>query len=186
MLPSNGLKGHLGSTRVLAGVRGGRTPRLLPVGARWQPQGLGIDHLDVWQFVHTLGHPAGQMISLAGLVANGVFDRYPGLRMAFLEGGVSWFLTCLERFDSSWASFRQLDPDGRFPRIPAGKKVSEYLVAHIDAGRIFIGCEGDELGLGPAVGLIGFDAVLLLLRLPARGHGADVSRRSTSCSSSPT
>ena len=28
-------------------------------------------------------------------------------------------------------------------------------MAHIDAGRIFVGCEGDELGLGPAVRLLG-------------------------------
>ena len=155
MLPSNGLKGHLGSREywpVYAEAE--RLGCCLSVHGG-NHQGLGIDHLDVWQFVHAIGHPAGQMISLAGLVANGVFDRYPGLRMAFLEGGVSWFLTCLERFDSSWASFRQLDPDGRFPRIPPGTKVSEYLMAHTDAGRIFVGCEGDELGLGPAVGLIG-------------------------------
>ena len=176
MLPSNGLKGHLGSREywpVYAEAE--RLGCCLSVHGG-NHQGLGIDHLDVWQFVHALGHPVGQMISLAGLVANAVFDRYPGLRVAFLEGGVSWFLTCLERFDSSWASFRQLDPDGRFPRIPAGKKVSDYLMAphrrRADLRRLR-GRRARPRARRPAARL---DTVLLLLRLPARGHGGDVSR----------
>ncbi len=155
MLPSNGLKSHLGSKEywpVFAeadrlgcafAVHGGNH------------EGLGIDHLDVWQFVHTLGHPMGQMISLAGMVANGIFDRYPRVRVAFLEGGVSWFVACIERFDSSWSSFTQVDPAGRFPDVAAGEKVSTYIARLIDAGQIYIGCEGDELGLERAVSLLG-------------------------------
>ena len=155
LLPSNGLKGHLGSREYWPVFEeAGRLGCCLSVHGG-NHLGLGIDHLDVWQFVHALGHPLGQMIALAGIVANAVFDRYPDVRVAFLEGGVSWFLTCLERFDSSWASFRQLDPDGRFPRVPEGGRVSEYLLRHVDAGRVFVGCEGDELGLGPAVRLVG-------------------------------
>jgi uncharacterized protein len=155
LLPSNGLKGHLGSREYWPVFEeAGRLGCCLSVHGG-NHLGLGIDHLDVWQFVHALGHPLGQMIALAGMVANAVLDRYPDVRVAFLEGGVSWFLTCLERFDSSWASFRQLDPDGRFPRVPEGGRVSDYLLRHVDAGRVFIGCEGDELGLGAAVRLVG-------------------------------
>ena len=118
-------------------------------------QGLGIDHLDVWQFVHALGHPAGQMISLAGLVANAVFDRYPGLRMAFLEGGVELVPHVPRAVRLVVGQLPPARPRRPLPRVPTGKKVSEYLMAHIDAGRIFVGCEGDELGLGPAVRLLG-------------------------------
>jgi predicted TIM-barrel fold metal-dependent hydrolase len=155
LLPSNGLKGHLGSREYWPVFEeASRLGCCLSVHGG-NHLGLGIDHLDVWQFVHALGHPLGQMIALAGMVANAVFDRYPDVRVAFLEGGVSWFLTCLERFDSSWASFRQVDPDGRFPRVPAGGRVSDYVLGHVDAGRIFVGCEGDELGLAAAVRMAG-------------------------------
>lgn len=35
---------------------------------------------------HALGHPFEQLITFGGLVMNGVFDRYPSLRICFLEG----------------------------------------------------------------------------------------------------
>lgn len=154
MLPSNGLKGHLGSREYW------------PVYAEAEKLGCclsvhggchigwGIDHLDVWPIIHALGHPWGQMIALAGIVGNGILDRHPGLRVAFLEGGVNWFVTCLERFDNSWAAFSQHDPDGRFPAVGDGR-ASDYLLGHVEAGRVFIGCEGDELGLARFVELAG-------------------------------
>lgn len=155
LLPSNGLKAPLGSREFWPVYEeAARLGCCLSVHGG-NHQGLGIDHLDVWQFVHALGHPLGQMISLASMTANAVFERFPGMRVAFLEGGVSWFVTCLERFDSSWSSFSQLDPDGRFPSVPAGRRMSDYVLEHVEAGRIFVGCEGDELGLVNAVKVAG-------------------------------
>lgn len=155
MLPSNGLKGHLGSREywpVYAEAE--RLGCALSVHGGCHAS-FGIDHLDVWPFVHALGHPWGQMIALAGIVSNGILDRHPGLRVAFLEGGVNWFVTCLERFDNSWAAFSQHDPAGRFCSVEPGGRVSDYVLAHADAGRIFVGCEGDELGLARFVELVG-------------------------------
>ena len=155
MLPSNGLKGHLGDREYwpvyeeasrlgcCLGIHGG------------SHIDFGMDHMDVWPFIHALGHPFGQMIALAGIVSNGILDRYPNVRIGFMEAGVSWLVACLERFDSSSASFSQYDASGRFPAIPAGGKVSEYLKGFIREGRIFVGCEGDELGLAQAVQLVG-------------------------------
>ncbi|MEK7214885.1 MAG: amidohydrolase family protein, partial [Chloroflexota bacterium] len=93
--------------------------------------------------------------ALAGIVSNGILDRYPNVRIGFMEAGVSWFIACLERFDSSWASFSQHDASGRFPRLPQGGKVSAYVKQAVKEGRIFVGCEGDELGLAQAVQLVG-------------------------------
>ena len=155
MLPSNGLKGHLGSREywpVYAEAE--RLGCCLAVHGGCHG-GWGIDHLDVWPFVHALGHTWGQMIALAGIVSNGVLDRHPGLRIAFLEGGINWFVACLERFDNSWGAFSQHDPDGRFCAVAPGGRVSDYLLAHADAGRLFVGCEGDELGLARFVELVG-------------------------------
>ena len=155
MLPSNGLRGHLGSQEywpVYAEAE--RLGCALSVHGGCHAN-FGIDHLDVWPFVHALGHPWGQMIALAGIVSNGILDRHPGLRIAFLEGGVNWFITCLERFDNSWSAFSQHDPAGRFCAVEPGGRVSDYVLAHADAGRVFVGCEGDEFGLARLVALVG-------------------------------
>ena len=71
--------------------------------------GMGMDGLDPYAAVHAIGHPLGQMISLASIVFNGVLERFPKVKFGFLEGGVAWFLFCLERFDSSYQS----PPDAR-------------------------------------------------------------------------
>ena len=117
--------------------------------------GMGMDGLDPYAAVHAIAHPLGQMISLASLVFNGVFERFPNIKFGFLEGGVAWFLFCLERFDSSYQSHVMRDLRGRYLTLRPGEKVSEYVVRHVKARRIFVGCEGGEPILGTAVAMIG-------------------------------
>ena len=155
MIPSMGLKGHLGSREYwpiyaeaarlgcCLGIHGGAH------------EGLGMDYLNPYAPVHGLGHPFGQMIAFAGMIFNGVFDKFPNLRVGFLEGGVAWLLLCLERFDRSWETHVQYDPEGAYLQLLPGEKVSRYVIRHIDAGRIFIGCEGNEPLLAQAVKMVG-------------------------------
>jgi predicted TIM-barrel fold metal-dependent hydrolase len=49
---------------------------------------MGMDGLDPYAAVHAIGHPLGQMVSLASLIFNAVMDRFPKVRFGFLEGGV--------------------------------------------------------------------------------------------------
>ena len=91
------------------------------------------------------------MISFGGMVFNGVFDRYPNVKFGFLEGGIAWMLVCLERFDRSWETHIQHDPRKRFLELRPKEKVSEYIARHIDAGRIFVGCEGEEPDIAHAI-----------------------------------
>jgi predicted TIM-barrel fold metal-dependent hydrolase len=86
---------------------------------------------------------------------NGVLDKFPGLRVGFMEAGSSWLLTCMERFNGSWASHVQHDPRGRFLQLKKGEKIKDYINRHIDAGRIFVGCEGEELSITEAVRITG-------------------------------
>ncbi|MFQ5902915.1 MAG: amidohydrolase family protein, partial [Candidatus Binatia bacterium] len=51
---------------------------------------LGMDGFSTYYPIHALGHPFGIMIQAAGMLAHGVFERFPGLRVAFLEGGAAW------------------------------------------------------------------------------------------------
>ncbi|MEK7216411.1 MAG: amidohydrolase family protein, partial [Chloroflexota bacterium] len=121
MLPSNGLRGHLGSKEYWGVYQAASDLGCCLAVHGGSHIDFGMDQMDVWPFIHALGHPIGQMIALAGMVSNGVFDRYPNVRIGFMEAGVAWLLACLERFDSSWASFSQHDASGRFLRLRPGE-----------------------------------------------------------------
>jgi uncharacterized protein len=117
--------------------------------------GMGMDGLDPYAAVHAIGHPLGQMISLASLVFNGVLERFPKVRFGFLEGGVAWFLFCLERFDRSYDSHVMRDLRGAYLKLRAGERVSDYVVRFVKSRRIFVGCEGGEPLLAKAVEMVG-------------------------------
>ena len=117
--------------------------------------GMGMDGLDPYAAVHAIGHPLGQMISLASIVFNGVLERFPKVKFGFLEGGVAWFLFCLERFDGSYQSHVMRDLRGSYLKLETGEKVSDYIVRHVKARRIFVGCEGGEPLLATAVKMAG-------------------------------
>jgi uncharacterized protein len=61
----------------------------------------------------------------------------------------------LERFDRSHETHRQWDPRGELLGPQPEEKVSEYVLRHVRAGRIFVGCEGSEPALGYAVQQVG-------------------------------
>ena len=87
-------------------------------------EGFLMDEMSPYAPINALGHPMGQMVAFAGIIFNGVFDKYPGVRIGFLEAGAAWLLTCMERFNGSWASHVQYDPRGRFLDIREGERVS--------------------------------------------------------------
>lgn len=116
---------------------------------------MGLDDMSPYAPVNALGHPFGQMVNFAGIVFNGIFDRYPNVRIGFLEAGSAWFVNCLERFDRSWESHVQYDPRHRFLRLKGNESVTDYILKHVDADRIFVGVEGEELTLPFAVRIAG-------------------------------
>jgi uncharacterized protein len=83
------------------------------------------------------------MIQLTSVVLNGVLERYPRLRLAFMEAGAGWVPFMLERLDrecrSRGAGLRSLP--------------SEQLRTH----RTFFHCELDERMLPAAVETLGAD-----------------------------
>jgi predicted TIM-barrel fold metal-dependent hydrolase len=155
VIPSNGWQQHLGAADywpiyaaaeelgVCLGIHGGNHGQ------------IGMDHVNLWWVAHAIGHPHGISIALGTMVANGVFDRFPRLRVAYLEAGVAWLFTVLERFSGSYAAFIPDDPRGVYLKLAPGQSVGDYLVQKIRDGNIFIGCEGDERLLPYAVKTIG-------------------------------
>lgn len=61
---------------------------------------------------------------LVSLVLEGAFDRFPGLRFVFVEGGFSWLLPLLRRLDGQWEAL-----GGRPPATP--RRPSEYIRDHV-------------------------------------------------------
>ena len=155
MLPSTGIQAQLGDKRYwpiyeaanelgcAIGIHGGAH------------ENLGLDDVTPYAPVHALGHPFGQMISFGGMVFNGIFEKFPNVKFGFMEGGVAWFLVCLERFDRSWETHIQHDPRKRFLNLRPKEKVSEYIARHVEEGHIFVGCEGEEPDIAHAIKRIG-------------------------------
>jgi predicted TIM-barrel fold metal-dependent hydrolase len=166
MLPSVNVKGHLGSKEFWPIYEeANRLGCALAVHGGCH-SGFGFDDMNVYAPVHALGHPFGQMVSFAGIVFNGLLDRYPNVRWAFLEGGVAWLLLVLERFDRSWETHVAYDPRGEVIQLRPGERVSDYVRRHIKEGRLYIGCEGEEPDLPYLVKRVGHEPFMFSSDFP--------------------
>ena len=50
------------------------------------------------------------MAHLLSLVAEGTFQKFPTLRFVLIEGGVSWLVPIMWRFDKNWKALRMTVP----------------------------------------------------------------------------
>jgi predicted TIM-barrel fold metal-dependent hydrolase len=71
----------------------------------------------------TTGHHVAEMNSNS-LVVQGVFERFPKLKVAFVESGFLWLLENMWRLDHNWRALREETP--WLKRLP-----SEYIFDHI-------------------------------------------------------
>ena len=110
---------------------------------------IGVDRWKTRLEVHAFTHPVGQMIAIMAFTVGGILHRFPRLRVAFLEAGVGWLPTWLERLDEHW----ELTPE-QAPGID--RKPSEYFLS----GRCFIGCDPDEKGIPHVVDSLGEGVVV--------------------------
>ena len=79
-----------------------------------------MDYLTPFAPINALGHPFGLMIAFAGIIFNGIFDKFPNLRIGFMEGGVSWLQMCIERFERSWETHIQYDGRQEYIQLEPG------------------------------------------------------------------
>ncbi|MCH8191364.1 MAG: amidohydrolase [Chloroflexi bacterium] len=70
---------------------------------------------------HTFTHPLGLMTALVSFTGGGVLDRFPKLRVAFLEGNCSWAPWLMHRLDEHY------EWTGGVEVAELSKKPSEYL-----------------------------------------------------------
>jgi hypothetical protein len=155
MLPSNGLPLPLGSA-FYAPVYEAANDLACCLSVHGGSHGnFGMNHHNVYGVVHAIGHPLGQMEALGSMVMNGIFERYEDLRVGYMEGGVAWLLLMLERFDRSCGTHVQLDTMGLLLSTARRERPTGYTAELLSAGRIFVGCEGEEPALAYAISEVG-------------------------------
>jgi len=118
--------------------------------------GAGVDLFPRFIQAHTCSHPFGQMRQLTSVVFEGVPERFPGLRLAFLEAGCGWAPYWMERMDD------EFDKRGRAEAPALRKKPSEY----VRSGSIYFSCEADEWLLPQALKLVGENQIVYASDFP--------------------
>jgi len=115
---------------------------------------FGLDQLSQFVPIHAIGHPTGLMINCASMVYSGVFDRFPKLRVAYLEGGVAWMLLLLERLHDSHEAIFQYLPPGEYG-LREEDDPRKYIKDLIANDRLYLGIETEELTLPFALKVVG-------------------------------
>ena len=153
MLPSNGegIKAHLGD-RIYWPVyeEAQRLGCALAVHGGCH-HNFGMDSFSTYYPVHALGHPFGIVVGAAAMLSHGIFDRFPGLRVGFLEGGATWVPFYLDRMHRSYEGHVQMDLEGEFIGPKPSEGAIEHFKRHVREGRIFVGFDCDDEGLGYAI-----------------------------------
>lgn len=62
-------------------------------------QGLGFDFFEDFRAGFILEHPVSQLIQFTSMITARVFERFPRLKVAFLEAGCGWVPYVIERID---------------------------------------------------------------------------------------
>lgn len=115
--------------------------------------GAGSRRFYKYVYVHMTAFPFELMIAMMHMLGEGVFDRFPRLKVAYMEGGAGWLPFWMERLDEH---VEKLAP--QMPEL--GRRPSEI----IRSDRIVLSCESEETGLdrvldasGPATVLYASD-----------------------------
>jgi uncharacterized protein len=121
--------------------------------------GAGVELFPQFIQAHTCSHAFGQMRQLTSVIFEGIPERFPDLRIAFLEAGCGWAPYWMERMDDEYAK--------RASEAPVlKKKPSDY----VRSGKIYFSCEADEWLLGPAVKLVGENQIVYASDFPHWDH----------------
>jgi predicted TIM-barrel fold metal-dependent hydrolase len=99
-------------------------------------------------YVHMVCHPFEQMASVMEIIASGVLDNHPGLRVGFFESGLGWLPYWLDRLDEHKSSMGHLVP--ALKRDPT-EIWSEQCFVTMEAGERESFAQLAELGLGHTV-----------------------------------
>ncbi len=104
-------------------------------------------------------------IGFVDIVAGGVLDRHPRLRVAFLEAGTDWLPFWLGRMEHRAGAV------GPFYGYAAKRQPSEYL----RGGQLYFGCEIDDRLLPQMAELVGPEYLLFASDIPHADREKDAA-----------
>ena len=102
---------------------------------------------------HTVDFPMSIQMAIQDAVTGAVFERFPRLRIGFLEGSIGWFPWFIDRLDEH---FQKLPH--HVPRIK--EKPSVLIARYMNEGRFFVSCEPEERYLPFAVRELGDNGII--------------------------
>jgi uncharacterized protein len=131
-------------------------PLSLHEGSGSMMKNIGNDRFnETWLEQHACVHPMEQQMAMLSLVVQGVFERHPGLRVAFMESGCAWLPAWLHRLDEHAELVGWKDaPD-------LAQKPSDYFKR-----QCFISCDPDEELLYQVVDVLGDGNVIFATDFP--------------------
>ena len=109
------------------------------------PHYFAADLFDQFIEVHTLSHAFAQMMQMTSIIFRGVMDRFPGLRIAFMEAGCSWAPYWMGRMNEEWEKRAEVEAP------LCKKKPSDY----VRSGRVYLHAEDYEPLVGATAQLLG-------------------------------
>jgi predicted TIM-barrel fold metal-dependent hydrolase len=137
------------------------------------------DRYQQFFFLHMLSHPFEQQLACLNLIAGGVLDRFPKLRVAFLESGSAWAVHWLARMDEHFENWGYTLPSLK-------RKPSDVFRA-----QCFVSTDPEEDAVAATVQYVGEDCVVWASDYPhpdaifpgapratlANAHMSDVQKR---------
>ena len=141
MLPSNGLRFHLGAKEYWPIYEEAeKLDCALAVHGGCYGD-LGFNSFGIFPATRALGMPFPLAIAATGMIVEGMLDRFPKLRVGFLEGGTAWIPIVIDRLE------REMEYGG----LQLKRKPEEFFTG----GQVFVGCEGNEKALAYAIERVG-------------------------------
>jgi len=120
---------------------------------------------------HIIGMSLPAQLAFMAVVGHGMLDRYPDLKVAFLEFGAEWIFYMVSRMDHYLPLDRGAHPMG-LSMPNAADLPRQSIRDYVKSGRIFIAAEADDRMLMQLFELIGEGQVLFSSDFP-HGEGRD-------------
>jgi uncharacterized protein len=124
-----------------------RMPVMFHEGTDGQLPTAGLDRYDNFFMTHIISHPFEQMLAALSMIAGGVAERFPRLKIAFLESGCGWLPFWLHRMHEHF--------EKRAHEVPWLKTDP----VDIFRRQCMISCDPDEATIPAVVEYIGEDHV---------------------------
>jgi len=118
----------------------------------------GADRLVNAEQRHICSHPMEQMVAAVSLIYGGVLERFPELRVAFLEAGCGWLPFWLERMDDHY--------EKGVKRDFGAKRILSMAPSEYFRRQCFVSADADEAMLAQVIDALGDERIVFSTDYP--------------------